>query len=204
VRVSSTLLVGACLGLVPACRAENTLHRLDFSWNRMQIQPRYDAYRSSEFFADRSAMRMPPEGTRAYAASPALDDAIADGTVAGRDVPTIPLPVTHELLQRGQAEFQIICAACHGLAGDGDSVPARFMARRPPSLAEASVRELPDGQLYKILRDGHGLMPGYASHLNVEERWAVVAYVRALDRSRHAVVARLPKDIASALRRSAP
>jgi mono/diheme cytochrome c family protein len=203
VKAPSIVLVGSVLGALPACRAENTVHELDFSWNRMQIQPRYDAYRGSAFFPDESAMRVPPEGTRPYSREPA-NAGVEEGTLADRDIAVIPVPVDMALLERGRALFETTCAACHGFAGDGESVPARFMARQPPSLTEARVRELADGRLYKIVRDGYGLMPAYASHLAVQERWAVVAYVRALERSRHAVVARLPSDVSSALARSAP
>ena len=199
----SIIVAVSCLALLPGCRAENTVHELDFSWNRMQIQPRYDTYRDSAFYADRSAMRMPPAGTHPYSPRP-RDEAVEDGTFAGRDVATIPVPVTLALIERGRANFEITCAACHGAAGDGSSVPARFMARKPPSLVEARVRQLTDGNLYRIIRDGYGLMPGYATHLDATERWSVVAYVRALARSRHAVALHLPDDASPALERSAP
>lgn len=199
----STILVTCCAVALPACRTSNVWHDLDFSWNRMQIQPRYQPYRESRFFADETAMRTPPAGTRPYSTVPA-NDAISDGTMDGRDVDTVPVPVTMTLLERGRMQFDIICAACHGPAGDGDTVAARFMERRPPSLTEIRVRLLPDGRLYKIVRDGYGVMPSYATHLDVTDRWAVVAYVRALERSRHAVAARLPAPVSAELRRSAP
>jgi mono/diheme cytochrome c family protein len=179
------------------------MHELDFSWSRMQIQPRYDAYRESRFFEDGSAMRTPPRGTRPFRRT-AENAAVTDGTVDGHDVETIPVPVTPDLLARGRAQFEIVCAACHGAAGDGNSIPARFMERHPPSFAEERVRVLTDGRIFKIIRDGYGVMPSYATHLDVDDRWAVVAFVRALQRSRHALVARLPDDIADQLRRSAP
>lgn len=202
-RVSSALVVAGCAFALPACRTKNIWHALDFSWNRMQQQPRYQPYRDSAFFTDEIAMRMPPPGTRPYSAT-AADGRVSDGTVDGQDVDTLPLPVTMTLLERGRMQFDIICAACHGPAGDGNTVAARFMERRPPSLTEIRVRLLPDGRLYKVIRDGYGVMPSYGTHLDVTDRWAVVAYVRALERSRHAVAARLPQAVSADLRRSAP
>ena len=196
----STLLAASCLVGLPACRSENTLHELDFSWNRMQVQPRYEAYRESKFFEDESAMRTPPRGTEPYATTPE-DAAVTDGVVAGHELTTIPLSVTMQLLDRGRTQFDIVCAACHGVAGDGNSIPAHYMGRKPPSLAEARVRALPSGRIYEIIRDGYGLMPSYATHFDARDRWAVVAYVRALQRSRHAVLAHLPDELAAELRR---
>lgn len=202
-RLSSALIVAGCAFALPACRTKNIWHALDFSWNRMQQQPRYQPYRDSAFFTDGIAMRTPPGGTRPYSAA-AADDRMNDGTVDGQDVDTLPLPVTMTLLERGRMQFDIICAACHGPAGDGNTVAARFMERRPPSLTEIRVRLLPDGRLYKVIRDGYGVMPSYGTHLDVTDRWAVVAYVRALERSRHAVAARLPEAVSADLQRSAP
>jgi mono/diheme cytochrome c family protein len=193
----------ACLGVVPACRSENVVRRLDPSLGRMQVQPRYDPYAESPFFADRSAMRAPPAGTEPYSLAP-RNDALTDGSENGKDVTAIPLPLTLSLVERGQADFDVVCAACHGVAGDGDAVVAGFMARKPPPLTETRVRALAPGALYRVIRDGYGLMPAYGTHLDVAARWAVVAYVEALERSRHAVAARLPPDAASALARSTP
>ncbi len=93
------------------------------------------------------------------------------------------------------------CAACHGLAGDGDSPVARNMAlRKPPSLHEPRIRALPAGRLYAVVRDGYGLMPSYAEELSVGERWAVVAYVRALQLSQGARLAELPPELRSEAR----
>jgi mono/diheme cytochrome c family protein len=196
-------LLAASLGLLPACRSENVLHRLDPSWGRMQVQPRYDAYADSPFFDDHSAMRTPPEGTRPYEPAPRAE-ALTDGTESGVEVTAFPVPLTLPLLERGHTAFDVVCAACHGVAGDGNSVAAGFMARRPPSLTEARIEALPPGRVYRVIRDGYGLMPAYATHLDVEERWAVAAYVRALQRSRHAVAARLPAPLSGELGRSVP
>jgi hypothetical protein len=183
------------------CRTEDVFRELDPSWNRMQSQPRYDDYGVSRFFADGKTMRDPPEGTIPYSDGPAKAPGL-EGMVSGVHVSSFPLPVTRASLELGRSRFEVICAACHGLSGDGDSVVANYMPRRPPSLHELRILMLPNGRIYEVVRDGYGLMPAYRNHLTVEERWAVVAYVRALERSRHAVVARLPGPIAAALVRA--
>jgi mono/diheme cytochrome c family protein len=112
----------------------------------------------------------------------------------------IPVPVTTALLARGRERFDVVCATCHGVTGTGESIVAEKMAfRRPPSLHLASTRAYPPGRLYAIVKDGYGLMPAYASMLDVEERWAIVAYVRALWLSRAASVATLPSSVRSAV-----
>lgn len=195
--------VAAVAALATSCRSRNVLRKPDFSFNRMQQQPRYDPYASSPFFEDTKAMREPPSGTVPYSRNSALSPGM-DGIVDGEYVTRFPVPITREMLTLGRSRFDGICANCHGIRGDGDTVVATYMARKPPSLHELRIRTLPHGRLYRVIREGYGLMPSYATHLEKEETWAVVAYVRALERSQHAVVARLPPEIASELARSAP
>lgn len=115
------------------------------------------------------------------------------GTVAQEDdLDDAPPPVTRDLLVVGRARFETICATCHGIAGDGHSVVAEKMEhRRPPSLHEPRIRARSPEQIETTIRDGYGLMPGHADVLSKRERWAVVAYVRALQLSRRATVADL-------------
>lgn len=197
------LVLGVALATsATACRTHDVFRKLDFSWNRMQSQPRYDDYAPSPFFADGMTMRAPPEGAVPYSES-AVNPRERDGKEKdGAYVRAFPLPITRPLLHLGRDRFQIVCAACHGVRGDGDSIVAKYMPRRPPSLHEQRIRVLPDGRIYSVIRDGYGLMPAYGSHFSVEERWAVVAYVRALERSQNAVVARLPASIARELERA--
>ena len=170
--------MGTLLVLLAACRAEGGRPLL--TWERMQDQPKYLPYGESRFFPDGMAMRAPPDGTvprDAIVGRPLLTEGGDSTGVAMR----IPLPLTPELLARGRDRFDIFCATCHGVAGDGESVVARKMqARKPPSLVQARVRALPAGTLYRVATEGWGLMPGYGPDLSVTDRWAVVAYVRAL------------------------
>jgi mono/diheme cytochrome c family protein len=97
-------------------------------------------------------------------------------------------------LARGRARFDVTCAVCHGLLGDGESQVALSMSlRRPPSLH--AYRDVPDGHLYRVITEGFGLMPSYGAELSVEDRWAVVAYVRALQLSQYAGLEQVPPDV---------
>jgi mono/diheme cytochrome c family protein len=161
----------------------------------MQEQPRVDPFGASTFFRDGMAMRRPPRGT-----IPVELRADAAGSAE-----RIPIVIDRALLERGRARFEVFCAACHGIGGDGESVVAQNMQlRKPPSLLDERIRALPFGRLYAIVRGGYGLMPGYAAQLSVEERWATVAYVRALQISRHSPVSSLPADVRAELEKAHP
>jgi mono/diheme cytochrome c family protein len=150
------------------------------------------AYQASELFADGLAMRHPPAGTVAYRS--ALDPVIATGLGQdGKPVADAPLEITAATLARGRAKFEVHCAVCHGLLGDGESQVALNMSlRKPPSLH--AYRDVPDGHIFRVVTHGFGLMPSYANELTVEDRWAVVAYVRALQLSQHATLDQLPPE----------
>src|SRR5262245_34538056 len=140
---------------------------------RMIEQERYQPYDASDLFEDGRAMRSPPDNT--VPRGLVLDPAIADGIEDGVYVTRIPVPVTNARLGRGQKRFEITCAACHGVAGDGDSWVARKMElRKPPTLLGPKVRALPDGRIYHVIEAGYGLMRSYAEDLDEEDRWAVV------------------------------
>lgn len=150
---------------------------------RMEVQPKYQYYEASEFFADGRAMRMPPPGTIARE-QPAGNPALTTGRVAGQLVTTIPVKLDRAVLAHGQKKFNIVCAQCHGVLGDGNSVVAENMSLRlPPSLL--SLAEKPSGHFYAAITEGYGLMPSFAGELNVQDRWAIVAYVRALQTARN-------------------
>jgi mono/diheme cytochrome c family protein len=159
----------------------------------MQRQAKYKAYQASDFFDDGLTMRAPPEGTVPYRSL--LDPAVETGLGAdGKPLAVSPVPFDPALLARGRAKFEVSCAVCHGLLGDGDSQVALNMSlRRPPSLH--LYRDRPDGYIYQVVTSGFGLMPSYAHSLSVHDRWAVVAYVRALQLSQHAPVDQLPQDV---------
>lgn len=123
-------------------------------------------------------------------------------TGPGRLAERIPIPVTPELLRVGRERFDIHCAACHGALGDGASPVARKMQLRPPpSLHLARIRAFSPGRLFQVVQYGYGLMPSYAGVLSLRERWAVVAYVQALQLSQYARVAELPGGVRAEVER---
>lgn len=172
------------IALAAACApTDGTIEPPDLDWNRMLEQPRYDSYAYSPWFDDRAAMRHPPEGTVPFAGE--------EGAVPA--IPTVP---TRRLLERGQRKWAQTCAACHGLDASGDTpVSARMSLRPAPSLHTDKARGFTNEVLLEIVRDGYGLMPSYAQHLEPRDRVAVVFYLRALQLSQHAELAALPPAI---------
>jgi len=167
---------------------------------RMVEQPKNLPYTGNEFFEDARAMRTPPPGTvprEGHPSNRALEPRRADGNYVDR----IPIPVTSAILRAGKKRFEITCAACHGLLGDGNSIVARKMSlRAPPDLHH--MRDRSDGYFFEVITQGYGVMPSYATLIpSPEERWAVVAYLRALQLSQHARLQEAPPDVQAKLLR---
>lgn len=167
----------------------------------LENQPRYGPYTENTFFADTRAMRPPPEGAVPREIVPRTSPFATGGTPDGGLLDTIPLPISAELLREGRTQFEITCAACHGLLGDGASVVASQMALRPPpSLLSDKVRSFPVGRIFRVATEGYGFMPGYRDQIPDRLRWAVVAYVRALELSQSAPLSTAPNDAQKRLR----
>lgn len=158
----------------------------------MQRQQKYKAYQPAPEQPGESSMRHPPADTVPFRS--ALDPAVETGLGPdGMPIAQLPLPVDAAMLARGRNRFDVYCAVCHGLLGDGESQVALNMSlRKPPSLH--AFRDVPDGHLYRVVSNGFGLMPPYAPELSVQDRWAVVAYVRALQLSQNATLEQLPPE----------
>lgn len=162
------------------------------AFDPMQRQAKYKAYQTSEFHADGLAMRTPPAGTVPYGSigDPAVQRGVGPD---GKPLPLSPVALTPQLLTTGRKKYDIQCALCHGLVGDGQSQVALNMSlRKPPNLH--LYRDVSDGYLYQVISQGFGLMPSYAAELTPEERWGVVGYVRALQLSQHATTAQVPAE----------
>ena len=164
----------------------------------MHDAPRYEAYEKSEFFADKRSARPLVAGT--VARGHVLQDTpVATGKVGGALVATSPVPVTLELVQRGRQRYDIYCAPCHGYTGSGDGIVVRRGFRPPASFHEGRVRAQPDGYIFDVITNGFGAMPDYAGVVPVMDRWAIVAYVRALQLSQGVTIADVPEDRRAAL-----
>ncbi|HEY0708136.1 MAG TPA: cytochrome c [Polyangia bacterium] len=165
-------------------------------------QPKLGAYSPSDFYSDGMAMRQPPPGTVPRERITG-NGALTSGRQGPDLVTTFPIKVDDALLRLGQKRYNITCGTCHGPLGDGDSIVARQMALKPPpSLMLFANR--PVGYLFEVATQGHGLMAAYAAELTVKERWAVVAYVKALQRSATATLAELPASERARLEKETP
>ncbi|HEY5372805.1 MAG TPA: cytochrome c [Polyangiaceae bacterium] len=192
-------------GLLSACDEGQAFHQPDPGLERMLVQPRGERYGASSAFADGRTMREPVPDTVSREQSFIGQTQIETGRSATDYVQNSPLLVTRASLEVGRVAFERVCATCHGVLGDGHSVVAEKMElRKPPSLHEARIAQLPAGKVFQVASVGYGLMPGYAALLSVEERWAVIGYLDALRLSQAAPVTSLPPYLQAALRKVAP
>src|SRR5262244_1604735 len=155
----------------------------------MAMQPKYRPLEPSDSFADGRSERPLIEGTVARGAL--ADDAL----VVPKESNAFPLPVTEELLHRGQERYGIYCSPCHGLQGDGNGMIVTRGMKHPPSYHEARLRGVTNGYIFDVITNGFGAMLNYSAQIPLRDRWAIVAYVRALQLSRNAKVAELPADV---------
>lgn len=167
---------------------------------RMQRQPKFKYFQRNDFFEDGRAMRTPPAGTvsreqyEMYA--PYGTGMNPDGTFVAH----MPVQPDMELMELGRKNYQIVCAACHGMAGDGQSMVAMNMALMPPpSFHSEKLKTKPDGYIYAVASNGYGAMPPFAWRLTPRERWAIVAYIRALQYSQAVPLAEAPANIRAEL-----
>jgi mono/diheme cytochrome c family protein len=175
------------LGLLVATLAMFSACRLD-----MHVQPRQNSLSRSDFFADQRSERPPVEGTVARGQLHE-DTYLYTGKAGNGPGDLMPFPVTKEVLDRGRERYNIYCAPCHSRVGDGNGfIPSRGFARKPPSFHIARLQKAPLGYIFDVMTNGFGIMPDYASQIPPEDRWNIVAYVRALQLSQNATRADVP------------
>ena len=157
----------------------------------MHIQPYYRPLAKSEFFVDGRSARNPVEGTVARGDLRA-DTYLYTGKINGNLGDSMPFPVTAEVLARGHERFNVYCTPCHGRVGDGNGfIPSRGL-RRPPSYHIDRLRKVPLAYFFDVVTNGFGVMPDYSAQINPHDRWAIAAYVRALQLSQNATSAEVP------------
>jgi len=177
---TSRILFGAC-ALMLSVLAGGCQIRQD-----MADQPKNKPLSPSPFFDDGRSER------------PLLENTVAHGSIADdelfipKDSNSFPLPLTPELLKRGQERFKIFCTPCHGLQGDGNGMVAMRGMKHPPTYHQDRLRQVPNGYLYDVITNGFGGMLGYSAQIPPADRWAIVSYVRALQLSRNAPASELP------------
>jgi hypothetical protein len=166
----------------------------------MRTQPRPAPLAASSFFADGMSSRPPVEGTIARGHL-RLDPHLHEGRVGGELADAFPFPLTRAILERGRERFDIYCSPCHDRTGSGGGMIVRRGFRAPPPLHDERLRAAPVGHLFDVITRGFGAMPEYAALIGPEDRWAIVAYVRALQLSQHAASGDLAPGEADRLER---
>jgi mono/diheme cytochrome c family protein len=159
----------------------------------MHNQPRYKPLAATDFFGDGRSARPVIEDTVARGHL-RLNDARYTGKVNGKDVETFPFPITRADLARGQERFNIYCSPCHGRLGNAQGMVVKRGFKAPPSYTSERVMKLPVGHYFDVVTNGFGSMPSYASRVAVDDRWRVIAYVKALQYSETATVNDVPAD----------
>jgi hypothetical protein len=162
---------------------------------QMYNQPRYKPLDKSELFSDGQSARPLVSDTVAYSsggfASPSSGRAgVAEVPIVSGELKLAqgdnPLPITLELLRRGQERFDIYCSPCHSRVGDGNGMIVRRGFPSPPSYHSERLRNVPDSHFYNVITEGYGLMFSYADRVEPKDRWAIAAYIRALQLSQYA------------------
>ena len=178
-RALAAVAGAACLAFLGGCSLKQD----------MAQQPKNRPLSPSDFFTDGRSER------------PLLENTVARGALADdalfipKESSGFPLPVSAELLERGEGRYKIFCTPCHGLQGDGNGMIAMRGMKHPPSYHQDRLRQVPNGYIYDVITNGFGAMLGYSAQIPPRDRWAIVAYVRALQLSRNAKMAELPADL---------
>jgi mono/diheme cytochrome c family protein len=178
-RIKVLVLAGVCLASLTGCRQD------------MHNQPKYRGLRASTFFADGSSARPLVEGTVARGTLQE-DEAFFTGKIDKATVKDLPFAVDEALLNRGQERFNIYCTPCHGKTGTGNGMAVQRGFRQPPSFHIDRLRQADAGYFFDVITNGFGVMPDYRVQVAPRDRWAIVAYIRALQLSQHAAAADVP------------
>jgi len=157
----------------------------------MHDQPRFDPMREAPFFADARSARPLVEGTvaRGHLRD---DELLYTGRVNGEASAVFPFAVDANVMARGRERYDVFCSPCHGRTGQGDGMVVLRGYRRPPSMHQDRLRNAPVGHFFDVITNGFGAMPDYAVQVKVQDRWAIVAYLRALQLSGHATLNDVP------------
>jgi mono/diheme cytochrome c family protein len=162
----------------------------------MYDQPRYKPYHASGFFEDGASARPLVEGTVPRRDPKERGSASAEhfetGKTGGKLADVLPFPVDRSVLERGQDRYRIFCTPCHGELGNGRGMIVRRGFNPPPTFHSDEMHKQPVGHFFEVITRGHGTMYSYASRIAPRDRWAIAAYIRALQLSQHAVAAELP------------
>lgn len=189
------LLAIALVGFLFGCRGQTMeTTPVHVVWN-MDEQRRFGPFEKNEFFADNRAMRRPVKGTIHRGGLENNSELYQGITEDSSWVKEIPIEVTERVLKRGQVKYNIFCTPCHGITGEGNGViiTGGYGFVPPPSYHSKRLRNMPPGQIYSAITNGVRTMFSYANQIPVKDRWAIVAYIQALQKSRHVTKKELDK-----------
>ena len=187
-RYVSVLIVVIAIALTgSACRQD------------MHDQPKYTPLRSTPFFGDVRSARPLIAGTVAQGQLHE-DPFLETGKIGNADATVFPFPVDAAVMARGRERFEIFCTPCHGRTGTGDGMIVQRGYRRPPTYHDDRLRNAPIGHFVDVMANGFGAMPDYSDQIGARDRWAIAAYIRALQLSQHARLADVPERERGALR----
>ena len=159
----------------------------------MHDAPRYDPLERSAFFSDGQSAR--PLVANTVARGMLREDThLNEGKVDGQLATTFPMPITADVMARGHERFNVFCSPCHGRTGSGNGMVVQRGFRAPPSYHEDRLRNAPVGYFFDVMTNGFGAMQDYASQVPVADRWAIAAYIRALQLSQRATVDDVPAN----------
>ena len=182
-KINATLLLTVAFGALALAGCDMALRQ------DMADQPKNRPLSSSDFFADGRSARPLIEGTVARGA---IDNDVYN---VPKEYGGFPLPVDEKLLARGEDRYKVFCTPCHGLQGDGNGMVAMRGMKHPPSYHIDRLRQSPNGYFYDVITNGFGSMYSYSERIAPRDRWAIIAYVRALQLSRNAKAADLPERV---------
>ena len=177
---TNALLVASVMSLV-GCHTD--------MWNQAKV----NAFQESEVFPDKKSAQDPIKGTIARGHTK-LDDAFYTGYEKGKLVKEFPIKVTHELMKRGKERYNIFCTPCHGATGHGDGMISKrgLDIKKPSTYHTERLRNRPVGHFYDVITNGYGLMMGFTGRIDPKDRWAIAAYIRALQLSQNANISDVP------------
>ncbi len=182
-------IVAVALAIAASLLAVGCVTRLD-----MHDQPKMKPLRENDFYADRRGSRPVIEGTVARGQLKE-DAAFYTGKVNGQYVTEFPFPITDQVLERGRERFNVFCSPCHSRLGDGNGMIVQRGFKRPPSYHIDRLRQKPVGYFFDVETNGMGSMGEYASQVPARDRWAIAAYIRALQLSQNATRADVPSGM---------
>lgn len=201
--LSNSLLVLVTLLVVSGCTRKQPSKEPPIHLNpNMDNQGKVKPQSVSRFFEDGAGMRSSIDGTVARGQL-RDDDAFYRGVDAqGKHIKTLPVVITPQLLQRGRERYDIYCSPCHSRLGDGRGIMIKRGYVPPPSFHIDRVRDFDDGYIFNVISNGVRNMPAYAHQVPVSDRWAIIAYIRALQRSQNAAVEDVPEELRDKIRQA--